>query len=351
MTDRGRSRLVRRGSWVLLVVVVVAALIAGTRPDGEPASAADRAHELKTSTLCPVCDGQNVLESNAPIARAIRSQIDEAIAAGRSDGEIRAFLARQYGDDVNPLPPSSGVGGLVWVVPVAAAVAGLFAVVLAVRRWAPAGEGTGAFGWLEGRGRPVTVAVIALVAVGAGVLVASTAGLRLPGQSVSGDIALGPTDLVRQAEQAMFVGDYARAVEVADDVLADDPANVDALVVKGQALRLDGEVLSALQAFDAALAIDPEDADAHAQRGWLLVQVPDATLQAQGLASLDRAVELDPTAFDSWVFRGFGYRTVGTDLAEAITSYETALTLDPPPAMRTQLESAIGEMRDELANP
>jgi cytochrome c-type biogenesis protein CcmH len=341
---------VRRASWLALVAVVAVAFLVGTRSDGEPASAADRAHELKASTLCPVCDGQNVLESNAPIARAIRAQIDEAVAAGRSDGEIRSFLARQYGDDVNPLPPSSGIGGLVWVLPVAAAVAGLAAVVLAVRRWAPAAEG-GRPGWLEGRGRPVTVAVVALIAVGAGVLVASTAGLRLPGQPLSGDIALGGADLVRRAEQALLVGEYDRAVELADEALAVDPDEVDALVVKGQALRLDGEVLSALQAFDAALAVDPDDARAEAQRGWLLVQVPDDGLQAEGLASLDRAVQLDPTYFDAWVFRGFGYRSLGTDLGEAIASYEQALTLDPPPAMRTQLEQAVEEMRAEVANP
>ena len=70
-----------------------------------PATEAQRAYEIKATVLCPVCDGQNVLESNAPVAAAIRAQVDELVEQGRSDEEIRAWMARQYGADVNAIPP------------------------------------------------------------------------------------------------------------------------------------------------------------------------------------------------------------------------------------------------------
>lgn len=125
MIDRAmRQRL----AWVALAVVVVVLLAVGLSGGGGPATASERARALKETTLCPVCDGQSVLESNAPVATAIRRQIDERIAAGGTDAEIRALLADRYGDDVVAIPPSSGVGSVVWVAPVlglAVAAAGL----------------------------------------------------------------------------------------------------------------------------------------------------------------------------------------------------------------------------------
>jgi len=125
VTDRAmRQRL----AWVALAVVVVVSLGVGLSGGGGPATASERARALKETTLCPVCDGQSVLESNAPVATAIRRQIDERIAAGGTDAEIRALLADRYGDDVVAIPPSSGVGSVVWVAPVlglAVAAAGL----------------------------------------------------------------------------------------------------------------------------------------------------------------------------------------------------------------------------------
>lgn len=118
----------QRLAWVTLAVVVVVLLVVGVNGGDGPASASDRARVLKETTLCPVCDGQNVLESNAPVATAIRRQIDERIAAGGTDAEIRALLADRYGDDVVAIPPSSGIGSVVWMAPilgVAVAAAGL----------------------------------------------------------------------------------------------------------------------------------------------------------------------------------------------------------------------------------
>ena len=128
-------RRYRRIGWLLVLIIVSAALVASVVADDGPATQSERAYEIKSTMLCPVCDGQNVLESNAPVAAAIRAQVDDLVAEGRSDDEIRAWMARQYGSDVNANPPRSGLGAIVWVLPVLVGVMAVGLLVLAFARW------------------------------------------------------------------------------------------------------------------------------------------------------------------------------------------------------------------------
>ena len=122
-------------SWFCLALVSSLALVVAAIADDPPATDGERAYEIKATTLCPVCDGQNVLESNAPVAAAIRAQVDDLVSEGRSDAEIRAWMARQYGKDVNANPPRTGIASLVWIVPVFVAVASAAFLVFAFRKW------------------------------------------------------------------------------------------------------------------------------------------------------------------------------------------------------------------------
>ena len=124
-----------RYSWFLILLVVATALVGAVLADDPPATEAQRAYEIKETMLCPVCDGQNVLESNAPVAAAIRSQIDDLVDQGHTNDEIRAWMARQYGSDINANPPRSGLGALVWILPVLAGVVGSGLLVLTFRKW------------------------------------------------------------------------------------------------------------------------------------------------------------------------------------------------------------------------
>ena len=122
-------------SWFCVALVASLALVAASIAEAPPATDGERAYEIKATTLCPVCDGQNVLESNAPVAAAIRAQVDELVSEGRSDEEIRGWMARQYGKDVNANPPRTGIASLVWIAPVFVAVASAAFLVFAFRKW------------------------------------------------------------------------------------------------------------------------------------------------------------------------------------------------------------------------
>ena len=60
-----------------------------------------------------------VAESNATSAVAVRHEIAAKVKAGQSDNEILTSLESTYGTSILLSPPTSGLGVLLWVVPVA----------------------------------------------------------------------------------------------------------------------------------------------------------------------------------------------------------------------------------------
>jgi cytochrome c-type biogenesis protein CcmH len=127
-------------SYGLMVVVLLGALWAGTH-GGHTPSNDERALALEQSIKCPVCRGQSVAESDAEASKAIRTEIVRRISAGESDSEIRRYFAQTLGDDILLRPPSSGLAGLVWILPIAGLVVAGAAIAFAFvrwRRWSPA---------------------------------------------------------------------------------------------------------------------------------------------------------------------------------------------------------------------
>ena len=122
-------------SWVLMLIVGGAALIVGATGDTGPQTEGERVSELASTIRCPQCRGQSVAESNVTIAREIRADIRERVAAGESDDEIRQVYIDRFGRSVVLTPDADGFTGLVWIVPVVAAGLGLAAVALAFQRW------------------------------------------------------------------------------------------------------------------------------------------------------------------------------------------------------------------------
>lgn len=129
----------RNAGWLVMAVVLSVALVGGLRADGGPASPEQRARNLAEQVACPSCDGQSVADSDAEASRGIRTYIDDRIAEGASDEQIRTELADAWGEGVLLTPRSSGLAGLVWVLPVVALVLGLAGVGYAFWRWRGAG--------------------------------------------------------------------------------------------------------------------------------------------------------------------------------------------------------------------
>ncbi len=119
---RRRLPVIALGALLALVAIgVVLATRQGTTP-----TAAERADALARDLRCPDCQGLSVADSPTSSAREIRRQVDELIAGGATDAEVRDHVVARYGTWIL-LAPSSPLPWLVPIVVVLAGVAGLLA--------------------------------------------------------------------------------------------------------------------------------------------------------------------------------------------------------------------------------
>lgn len=82
---------------------------------------AERAAMLAGELRCPDCQGLSVADSPTASARELRRQIDELVAGGATDDEVRAHFVARYGEWIR-LAPS---GAAPWLIPFAVVLAGL----------------------------------------------------------------------------------------------------------------------------------------------------------------------------------------------------------------------------------
>jgi hypothetical protein len=143
------------------------------------------------------------------------------------------------------------------------------------------------------------VAVVVVVAVAAGVLVAWASGDRLPGDTSSGDIAQNVTAKLAEA----------RSLQASD--------------LKG-----------AIQRYDEVLQVEPDNAEALAYRGWLVALVgaqANATdLVQKGEQSLLRAMQVAPTYADGFCFDAIVRFRMFNDAIGASAPVQQCLALNPP---------------------
>ncbi len=114
------------GGTLLAVAAVLVVLAVSPRAS---TGAAERADALAAELRCPDCQGLSVADSPTSSAREIRRQIDELIAAGASDEEVRAHFVARYGEWIR-LAPSATV---VWLIPFAVLAVGVALLVVWLR--------------------------------------------------------------------------------------------------------------------------------------------------------------------------------------------------------------------------
>jgi cytochrome c-type biogenesis protein CcmH len=121
--------------WMALAVVLAVALAVGASRRGSTTTEAARVTRITSEIRCPTCRGLSAAESDAKTAQAIRTEVAREVHEGRSDAQIEAYMADRYGQDILLRPPSSGLAGLVWVLPVVALVIAIAGLTVAFRRW------------------------------------------------------------------------------------------------------------------------------------------------------------------------------------------------------------------------
>ena len=164
------------------------------------------------------------------------------------------------------------------------------------------------------RRRVLTWVGIVGFAVLSAVMLSLALGARLPGQLASGNV--GPGGGTTGASPV------AR-LEAAVRARPDDPAPHRALA---RAYLAQQAYAKALEQFDAVVRLVPNDVEAHAYGGWIvrLAGLPD-----EGLARIQRAVDLDASYPDAHFFRGIIYLRDKGDPAAAIPEFQLYLAARP----------------------
>ena len=163
----------------------------------------------------------------------------------------------------------------------------------------------------------MVMGALALFAVGAGLLLARTAGERGVGDELSGAIEALDQDPSHALPGArLHRWRPARRLECFDDVLLDDPENAEALAYRGWYLLLAAGSLQEGTDTGGTGAIDAADIE---------------ELTATGLEYLNRAVEADPLLPDPLAFRATIHDRQGRS-AEACRDVAALVALDPPPS-------------------
>lgn len=110
----------------LCLMLLAASPALAVQPDemlADPALEA-RARAISHDLRCPVCQGESIDDSNAPISRDLRLLVRERLIAGDSDAEVVDFIVARYGEFVLFNPRPSGSGLILWLAGPAMLIAG-----------------------------------------------------------------------------------------------------------------------------------------------------------------------------------------------------------------------------------
>lgn len=115
---------------VVLLAVLAAATpaCASAAPDIEEA-----ALRLDKQLMCPICPGETLNQSQTTLAKQMRAEVRKRLLAGESEQEVKDYFVSVYGESVLAEPPRRGFGLTAWLVPAAAAIAGLGVLVFVLR--------------------------------------------------------------------------------------------------------------------------------------------------------------------------------------------------------------------------
>ncbi|ARC37965.1 cytochrome c-type biogenesis protein CcmH [Paracoccus yeei] len=131
---------------LLCLMLVLGGPALAVQPDevlSDPALEA-RARDISRVLRCPVCQGETIDESNAPISRDLRLYLRERLVAGDSDAQAIQAVTDRFGEYVLFQPPARGWN---WLLYLAGPVMALLALLIGWRfvaargRAEPEGEG------------------------------------------------------------------------------------------------------------------------------------------------------------------------------------------------------------------
>lgn len=121
---------------LLLIFALLATPLWAVQPDevlADPALEA-RAREISKVLRCPVCQGENIDESNAAVSRDLRLVVRERLVAGDENWQVLDYITARYGEYVLFEPEAKGVNLILYLTGPVALLLALGGAALFLRR-------------------------------------------------------------------------------------------------------------------------------------------------------------------------------------------------------------------------
>lgn len=166
-------------------------------------------------------------------------------------------------------------------------------------------------------------ALVVVLAITAGVVVARSTGERLPGQGMNGPIDDGSVSSLLVQARSMGMSDIPAVLDLYSRVLAIEPDNVEALTYFGWFT-----VLSSTQ-----------EADANA----------GATRLQNGMVLLRQATIADPTYPDAHCFLGISFFRFIDDAAAAQPEMTACLDANPPAEVASMVQGLVTQIDEAVS--
>jgi cytochrome c-type biogenesis protein CcmH len=121
------------------IAAVIFLMLSSCARDRDPSEIASR---VSQEVMSPFCDGLTIHDCPSQQSEELRFEILQMARRGMSADAIVDDLVARYGERIRGVPAPEGTGLVLWVLPVAAAAAGIVLAIILARRFSSRGDGT-----------------------------------------------------------------------------------------------------------------------------------------------------------------------------------------------------------------
>lgn len=349
--------------WIMLLLIVGGggAYLAATGHGNRPATASSRISYIEGIIRCPDVDSCGgtipVSDTNAPVAIEIKDAISADVHAGMNTSEIKHLLVARYGPGILLSPSASGLGLLLWLLPVIAGICVITILSVVLFRRSRGRQGVYITSQADNADTSVN-AVDATDAVvdGAGTSTEEGTGREGTGTGRRGIIlhfarkhpkallAGGISCIVAAVAIAAFSSLHTRLQgEVATGNISLSKAQeIQRRLVQASAAENSGNDMTSLKLYNDILAVDPNQVQALSESGWITYETGVLTgssrLMEDGEARVKKAMNISPGSFTPHLYLGTIYLHQG-NASRAAVQYREFLKDNPPKAVKADAGS------------
>ncbi len=125
----------KRLVWTLWILLIFLTLSTGHAYAQLPTPSDDQVNAIASQLYCPICENTPLDVCPTQACQQWRDLIRQMLAQGKSEAAIKQYFVDHYGARVLSEPPVTGLNWLVYIVPPAAFLVGVFLLFLAFRTW------------------------------------------------------------------------------------------------------------------------------------------------------------------------------------------------------------------------